>query len=149
MTNAEYRQYHEGARQRQKRAQKQPRQQIPVPSEDSEQITLMSWARMQNGKYPELRLLFAIPNGGSRNKAEAGKLRAMGVKAGVSDLFLPVPRGGFHGLWIEMKRVSGGRASKEQREWLGDMIRQGYAAQICYGWKEASEALKKYLELEG
>jgi hypothetical protein len=73
----------------------------------------------------------------------------MGVKAGVSDLFLPVPRGGFHGLWIEMKRVSGGRASKEQREWLGDMIRQGYAAQICYGWKEASEALKKYLELEG
>lgn len=109
----------------------------------------MSWARMQNGKYPELRLLFAIPNGGSRNKAEAGKLRAMGVKAGVSDLFLPVSRGGFHGLWIEMKRVSGGRASKEQREWLGDMIRQGYAAQICHGWKEASEALKKYLELEG
>lgn len=117
----------------------------PVPSEDTEQITLMHWAQMQYGRHPELRLLFAIPNGGSRNKIEAAKLKAMGVKAGVSDLFLPVPRGRYAGLWIEMKRLTGGRATKEQREWLAEMTRQGYAAHICKGWKAAAEVIQNYL----
>lgn len=66
---------------------------MPVPTEAQEQMTLFSWAAMQSGKYPELNLLYHVPNGGSRHKAEAGRLRAEGVKAGVPDLCLPVARG--------------------------------------------------------
>ena len=46
---------------------------MPVPTEAQEQMTLFSWAAMQSGKYPELNLLYHVPNGGSRHKAEAGR----------------------------------------------------------------------------
>ena len=69
-----------------------------VPTESVEQQSLFRWAAYQSGKYPELKLLYHVPNGGSRNKAEAGRFKAEGVKAGVPDLCLPVPRGEFHGL---------------------------------------------------
>ena len=90
---------------------------MPVPTEAQEQMTLFSWAAMQSGKYPELNLLYHVPNGGSRHKAEAGRLRAEGVKAGVPDLCLPVARGQYHGLYIELKRQRGGRTSDHQSEW--------------------------------
>lgn len=89
---------------------------LPVPTEAQEQMTLFSWAAMQSGKYPELNLLYHVPNGGSRHKAEAGRLRAEGVKAGVPDLCLPVARGQYHGLYIELKRQRGGRTSDHQSE---------------------------------
>ena len=91
---------------------------LPPPTEDQEQIALINWARMQEKKYPELRLLFHIPNGGSRGKAEAGRFRAMGVRAGVPDLCLPVPRGGKHGLFVEMKRTKGGGVKIERSRTL-------------------------------
>ena len=72
-------------------------------SEDTEQINVISWASWQMQKYPELKWLHHIPNGGSRNRAEAVKLKQMGVKSGVSDLCLPYPKGIYCGLYIEMK----------------------------------------------
>lgn len=57
---------------------------MPVPTEAQEQMTLFSWAAMQSGKYPELNLLYHVPNGGSRHKAEAGRLRAGGRESGRS-----------------------------------------------------------------
>ena len=114
-------------------------------TEGVEQATLFSWARMQAGKYPELRLLFHIPNGGSRGKAEAARFKAEGVKAGVPDLFLPVARGSWHGLFIEMKRRKGGRASEDQKAWISALAKQGYLAQICCGWEEAADLLVFYL----
>lgn len=107
---------------------------LPVPTEAQEQITLMNWAAMQSGKYPELKLLYHVPNGGSRNKAEAGRLRAEGVKAGVPDLCLPVPRGGYHGLYIELKRQRGGRASDNQVEWLDALSKQGYPVETTFAY---------------
>lgn len=77
---------------------------LPVPTESVEQQCLFRWAAFQSGRFPELALLYHVPNGGSRKKAEAGRFRAEGVKAGVPDLCLPVARGGFHGLYIELKR---------------------------------------------
>jgi len=56
--------------------------------EDNEQICLMEWAAAQSGKFPELSLIFHIPNGGKRNAREAARFKRMGVKAGVPDLFL-------------------------------------------------------------
>ena len=112
--------------------------------EDSEQIALMKWAAFSLGKYPELGLLFHIPNGGLRGKAEAARFKQMGVKSGVPDLFLPISKSGAHGLFIEMK-VPGGRVSPEQKKWINELKKQGYAAVVCFGWDEAREVLEKYL----
>lgn len=81
---------------------------ISVPTESVEQQCLFRWAAFQSGKYPELKLLYHVPNGGSRKKSEAGRFKAEGVKAGVPDLCLPVARGGYHGLYIELKRLKQG-----------------------------------------
>ena len=86
-------------------------------TEAQEQIAVMRWAEMQSNKYPELNLLFHIPNGSYKSKAQAGLFKAMGLKSGVPDLFLPVARGEFHGLFIEMK-TNKGRPSKAQLEWF-------------------------------
>lgn len=118
---------------------------MPVPTEAQEQMTLFSWAAMQSGKYPELNLLYHVPNGGSRHKAEAGRLRAEGVKAGVPDLCLPVARGQYHGLYIELKRQRGGRTSDHQSEWLDALSAQGYKAALCYGWEQAAGTIIEYL----
>lgn len=121
---------------------------LPPPTEDQEQIALVNWARMQEKKYPELRLLFHIPNGGSRGKAEAGRFRAMGVRAGVPDLCLPVPVGGYNGLYIELKRTQGGRVSKDQAAWLDALQRRGYRAVVCYGWEEAASEILAYVRMD-
>lgn len=117
-----------------------------TPSEDVEQIQLFTWARWQACKYPELELMYHIPNGGSRSKAEAGRFKAMGVKAGVPDIFLPCSRGGYHGLYVEMKRVKGGRVSPEQREVIPRLQAQGYKVIVCRGMEAARDEIIKYLE---
>lgn len=115
--------------------------------EGQEQATLFNWADAQArmGIYPELALMFHIPNGGKRSKAEAGRFRAEGVKAGVPDICLPVPRGKFHGLYIEMKKLKGGTVSREQKEWGAQLARQGYCWKVCHGWAEARDVLTEYL----
>ena len=117
---------------------------LPVPTEAQEQMTLFSWAAMQSGKYPELNLLYHVPNGGSRHKAEAGRLRAEGVKAGVPDLCLPVARGQYHGLYIELK-AGKNTTTKKQKEWLEYLRQQGYYTAVCYGWQPAAQLIEQYL----
>lgn len=117
-----------------------------VPTEHQEQSTVISWADIQSLVLPELRLLFAIPNGGKRNVITATMLKREGVKAGVPDLCLPVPRGPFYGLYIEMKR-RGGNTSKEQDWWIGQLIKQGYQVVVCFGAEEAISAVMQYLNL--
>ena len=97
-------------------------------------------------RWPELRLLHAIPNGGSRNPIEARHLKEQGVKPGVPDIFLPCARGEWHGLYIEMKRRKGGRVSDEQREMIRLLIEQGYKAVVCYGWEEAKNVIVEYMK---
>lgn len=90
------------------------------------------------------RRTFAIPNGGGRSKREAGRLKAEGVTAGVSDIFCSVPRGDQHGLYIEMKSLIG-YASREQREWIAGSISEGYAAATCRGADAAFRLWKEYV----
>ena len=116
------------------------------PREEDEQMKLFGWARLREGKIPELKMMFHIPNGGKRGKAEAGRFKAQGVKAGVPDVFLAVARGGYHGLFIEMKRQQGGRATPEQRQWIAELNRQGYQAVIAKGWEAAAEYIMNYIE---
>ena len=118
-----------------------------VATEDEEQMALFTWANHMavTGRLPELARLFHVPNGGSRGPAEAGRFKAMGVKAGVPDVFLDVPRGGFHGLRIEMKRRKGGRVSEDQADWIDWYNANGYRAAVCYGWEEARMEIEDYL----
>lgn len=118
---------------------------LKAPTEEQEQITLFNWARMREQLYPELRLMFHIPNGGARSKSEAARFKAAGVKAGVPDIFLPAPSGKHSGLFIEMKRRKGGRISAEQEIYLKDLAQMGYAVCICYGWEDAADTIKTYL----
>jgi len=113
--------------------------------EDNEQISLFDWAALQSCKYPELNVMFHIPNGGKRNAREGARFKRMGVKSGVPDLFLPVPRGKYHGLFIELKSANG-RPTEHQREWLSRLSALGYAACICFGCEEAQRDIIKYLE---
>jgi hypothetical protein len=122
---------------------------LPIPTESEEQITLFQWATLQAKKYPELSLMFHIANGGSRSKAEAGRFKAEGVKAGVPDICLPVARGNFHGLFIELKRQKNSHTSDYQKNWIQSLSEQGYLAVVCKGWFEASETIVRYLDLKG
>lgn len=116
-----------------------------VPSEHVEQTLLFQWAGLAAGRYPEVALLHAVPNGGHRNKAVAGKLRAEGVKAGVPDLSLPLPTGQFGGLFIEMKRQKGGRTTKEQEEWIRALRVVGNRAVVCEGFEQAKEVVVEHI----
>lgn len=120
-----------------------PEQLCRSGSEDGHQLALFCWCATSG--IPELKWLFHIPNGGSRHIAEAGKLKAMGVKSGVPDIFLPIGRNGFKGLWIELKKPVKGIVSKEQHEWLDFLFTQGYATLVCFGWIEARDCLLEYL----
>ncbi|KLU64041.1 VRR-NUC domain protein [Desulfosporosinus acididurans] len=112
--------------------------------ESDEQISLFQWAKLAQGKYPELKLLHSIPNGGKRNAREAARLKQEGEKAGVSDIFLPVARGNHHGLYIELK-VRGGKLSDNQKWWIAETTKQGYYSTVCFGWVEAKDVIEDYL----
>ena len=128
-----------------------PEQLAQSGSEDGHQAALFCWAVLDGIKsYPDLKWLFAIPNGGVRDKITANKLKATGVKAGVPDIFLPIRRNHFAGLFIELKRpaTSGkkqGRLSNEQKEWREALLSQGYGVYVAYGWEDARDTLLAYL----
>lgn len=113
--------------------------------EDNEQMILIRWAQFESGRHPELSLLFHVPNGGKRSKVEAARFKAMGVQAGVPDLFLPVPRGAYHGLFIEMKAPKW-RTSDAQNTWIEKLKSNGYAVKVCYGFESAQQTLLSYLD---
>lgn len=119
-----------------------------LDSEHREQTCLMQWAELQSGSMPELRCLFAIPNGGWRHPATAARLKAEGVKPGVPDLFLAYPSNGMPGMFIEMKRRTGGRLSPEQQAWRERLSMHGYRVRVCKGWEEAKTEIIDYLTHE-
>ena len=121
---------------------------ISVPTESVEQQCLFRWAEFQSVRYPELKLLYHVPNGGSRKKSEAGRFKAEGVKAGVPDLCLPVARGGYHGLYIELKRLKHSKTSEDQKAWIAQLNEQGYCAVVCKGWEAAAKVITEYLNME-
>lgn len=87
-----------------------------------------------------------VPNGGMRNKAVAGKLKAQGVKSGVPDVlvFSPPPNfPGSRGVAIELKRVKGGTLSTEQKNWLDNLANLGWIAQCCNGCGDAIDLLRE------
>jgi hypothetical protein len=115
-------------------------------SEYIEQRALVAWATIQSKTIHELAALFSVPNGAHVSKAQAGKLKSEGLKAGVPDLFLAIPRGGYSGMFIEMKRITGGIVSEAQKEWHRRLTDNGYKVVVCRGFDVAKEEIIKYLK---
>lgn len=145
-------------------------------SEHSQQVALFAAVAQYVDSVPELGLLHAIPNGGSRGDGtkrgamiSGANMKAEGVKTGVSDLFIPVARHGYHGFYIEMKAPGKGRRigrrvgvnasgdiggkmitgeSDSQIEWGNRVGEQGYLYACFDSWSEALKALMWYLGFE-
>ena len=107
------------------------------PSEHSEQVGFINWFR---AKYPDV-LIFAIPNGEKRAISVAKRLKMEGVVRGVPDLFVPAWT-----LWIEMKRVSGGRLSTEQRQMIKYLEGVKHTVIVGKGATDASQQVLKFIE---
>ena len=118
-----------------------------IRSEDTEQIAVVQWAQYNVNHHPELKWLHHCPNGGSRNRLEAVKLKQMGVKAGVSDLCLPYPKGIYCGLYIEMK-YGNNRQQDSQKEFLKEMAEAGHFVATCYSAEEAINVISEYVNLK-
>lgn len=109
-----------------------------MKTEDWEQRQLVQWAR----GFPWGRLLFHVPNENHHHDSR------LGVRPGVPDLMLPIPMGGKHGLFIEMKRADGGVLSTAQRDWLRWLTELGYKAVCCHGWQEARKEIEDYMLID-
>jgi hypothetical protein len=116
------------------------------PSEHDEQVAVINWADAMSYKYPELSLLYAVPNAAKRSPKLAAYMKAEGLKAGVPDLCLPVARKGYNGLYIEMKKKGGRNPMPVQDRWLTALANEGYMAVCCKGRDAAICVLMDYME---
>lgn len=116
-----------------------------LSDESGHQEAVIEWCGWNMQQYPELKLLYHVPNGGKRDKTTATALKRQGVKAGVPDLFLPVARCGFHGLYIELKAPDG-KLEQSQIDFLLATMQQGYLSLVCVGWQAAVQTLSTYLD---
>lgn len=113
-------------------------------TEHSHQMALFCWMSQQLDKWPELEWVFAIPNGGERNPAVAARLRAEGVKSGVSDIFIPIGKCGYAGFFIEMKKP-GGKESANQKKFGAFVKDQDYLYACFDHWEKARDAIMWYM----
>lgn len=115
-------------------------------TEAQHQMNVINWSLLHTAEWPELAGLHHIPNGGNRDAIEGRHLKQQGVKPGVPDLHLPVARGPYHSLYIEMKAEKG-RTSDAQDWWIEFLTAQGNFVEVCHGWQSAVQVLEWYLSL--
>ena len=119
---------------------------IPKVTETQHQQALYGWwkvyARVHG--YPA-RTFIHVPNEAKRSVKVAAILKSEGMQPGIPDIFLAIPRVPYAGLWIELKAKQG-KPSDAQKEYIGILHEQGYAAEICYGWDSARDVIQAYLE---
>jgi hypothetical protein len=126
-------------------AEKPPRAVIREPLESEIQITYFDLLRLYESKFPELRWIYNNANGEYRSPLTAKRLKRLGVKAGVWDVFCPIPKHGFHGLYIEFKRNGRSRLTPGQIE-FGKFVREaGYKISIFWNAQEAFQKTLEYL----
>lgn len=123
-----------------------------IPTEEQECTWLFEWARMTRRSGMLIAdILIHVPNGAYLGADKVtrgitmGKLKAMGLQPGCFDYIIPVQRGRYPGLWLEMKRTKGGVVSSEQVDFALRMANLGWRTEICKGWKEASKVIEAYL----
>lgn len=111
--------------------------------ESNMQIACVRWFRFQ---YPKC-LIFSIPNGGKRGKLTAYVMKLEGALAGVPDLCVAVAKGGYHGLYLELKDGNKGKASDAQKLVIKELERQGYKVCVVRSIDQFMEVVNEYMEL--
>lgn len=91
--------------------------------------------------------MYHIPNEGKRSMISGAVLKSMGLKRGVPDICLPVPRGGYGALYIEMKSENG-VLSQDQKKFINSLRQAGNAVKVCRSWYDAMNVIVRYLEGE-
>lgn len=119
---------------------------LPVPTESEEQQALFDWINLNKGHYPELKLMHHTPNEGKRSVSTGARMKREGLISGVPDIHLPVAKGKYHSLYIELKRVKNSKISKEQEEFIRLLNMYDNFAIICYGWEQAIKVIEWYLK---
>lgn len=145
MTEAEYRTL--AAHVSAKPAAKKTKRIRTCPSEETEQQSVIAWARLYQGTYPDLAMLWHIKSEGTTwSWRELHRSQALGVVPGMPDLVMASPRGGYHGLWIELK-ARDGKVSPAQEKVLAALTERGYYVRVCFGAQAAIFTLLDYLRL--
>jgi len=117
-----------------------------LTSEDAHQSALIAWSESSEAvnKYPMLKWLFAVPNGGKRSGSTAALMKRTGVKSGVLDLILLYPSNRYHGLAIELK-YGRNKPTKEQQDFIWHHEPLGYRCVVCWSWLDAKREIINYL----
>ena len=126
-----------------------PEQLAKAGTEHAHQRGFFCWISQQ--KHDErLKMSFAIPNGGERNKIVASRMKAEGVRQGVADVFVPIPCGQYHGLWIEFKKPGienhkNGGLRPDQVVFRDYVLSQNFGYFVAYSYLSAIEVVLNYL----
>ena len=125
---------------------------LQCPTESQEQQTLFRFCSVELSRYPELEMLAHIPNEGKRTKSTGGRLKKEGLRKGYPDIVLNISRQEYHGLFLELKRKRGSKITKEQKEWIIKLNRQGneawefiYAYLTCDKSDGSKNTVKDYI----
>lgn len=119
-----------------------------MQKENNEQVEQIKALECLRYHYPDIaHSIIHIANERKTSSYHGAILKRMGVKKGVSDLFVPKPRAGYHGLWIEVKKQNG-VPSREQREFLDEVKSDGYAGFIAYGAQSIVDFVCDYFEVD-
>ena len=110
---------------------------VYASSEDAEQEAVVEYCDLLH--IP----IVHIPNEGKRSLSYAARMKRMGLRSGFPDLLVPLARGGYHGLFVEMK-YGKNKTTKEQKEWLERLSAEGYACAVCYNAAEAIKTIESY-----
>lgn len=120
-------------------------QYLAPKSELTEQIRVMQWCKSMEAYDKDYSLIYHVPNEGNRNRKTGSNLVKAGLKKGVPDICVAVPKMGMHGLYIELKKDKQSKVSKEQIEWIKKLSHQKYIATVCYGADEAINLIAAYM----
>jgi hypothetical protein len=118
---------------------------MKYPTEHEDQKAVYAFCLHMCSTYPGLGLIYAIPNGFRASSEACVWMMSEGMRKGFPDLGLPVARGGYHGLFMELKRKGGQNPRKEQVAWLQRLADQGFYACCCKGREAAKDTLVKYI----
>jgi hypothetical protein len=116
--------------------------------ERRERFAFMQWVSLRHNirKY-----LFAIENGGSRDKREAANIKKMGLVGGVPDYLFMKPHGRYHGLWLEFKADYGAYKNKltaNQKQFFKIAREVGYKCEVVWSWEDGVKIIENYLKGE-
>lgn len=126
-------------------------QQMPLSlglkGEDLIQSEIVRWLYKESKDIPELWLFHHIPNGGWRGMQAGMRFKSLGVRSGVPDISIPIKRGYYHGLWLEIKDGKKGVVSDNQKEWHARLTEAGHFVAVIRTAEEGIETIKWYLNL--